>query len=213
MHRRNLLLSISSLAASAIPVPAPAQTRWPDRPLRVVIGYPPGSMGDNLVRAMAEDLRQRLGQALVVDNRPGAGGSLASAAVARAAPDGLTLLVGAASNFTANQFLYKDLGFDPLKAFEPVALLGDVPSVLFIHAGVAASSFAEFGQAAKASNGRFAYASPGSGTPPHLAAELINRAAGWSMLHVPYKGSPPALNAVLAGDAQLLLASASGRRY
>jgi len=205
---RTALLSLLSALLAALAAPAAAQDKWPSRPIRIVVAYPAGSTGDNVIRAMGEELRQRLGQPVVVENRAGAGGNIAASAVAKAPADGYTLLVGAANNFAANQFLYKDMGFDPVRAFEPVAALVDVPAVVFVNTSIAAGSFQEFTAAAKAAGGRMSYGSPGTGTPPHLAAELINQAAGWQLLHVPYKGSPFTLTALLANEVQLTLAGA-----
>jgi tripartite-type tricarboxylate transporter receptor subunit TctC len=185
-----------------------AQTKWPDRPIKVVVAYPAGSTGDNIMRAMSDDLRVRLGQPVIIENKVGAGGNIAALQVAKATPDGYTLLVGAANNFAANQFLYKDMGFDPVKAFEPIAALADVPAVLFVNSGLGVDSFSAFTDAAKKASGKMNYGSPGTGTPPHLAAELINRAAGWNLVHIPYKGSPFTVTALLGNEIQLMLAAA-----
>ncbi|WP_342131204.1 Bug family tripartite tricarboxylate transporter substrate binding protein [Hydrogenophaga sp. OTU3427] len=196
------------MALSACMAPAAALAQWPDKPIKIVVAYPAGSTGDNVLRLMSDGLRARLGQPVVIENRSGAGGNIAASQVTQAKPDGYTLLLGAANNFAANQFLYKDLGFDPLLAFEPVIALVDVPAVLFINAQLVAKNYEEFTAAAKASGGRMAYGSPGTGTPPHLAAELINQAAGWGLLHVPYRGSPSTVAALLANEIQLILAGA-----
>lgn len=194
------------LALMAVAAPLKALAQWPDKPIKIVVAYPAGSTGDQVLRLMAEELRSRLGQPVVIDNKSGAGGNIAAAQVAQAKPDGYTLLLGAANNFAANQFLYKDLGFDPVHAFEPVVVLVDVPAVLFVNAQHASSTFAEFTAAAKAAAGKMAYGSPGAGTPPHLAAELINQSSGWGLLHVPYRGSPSTVAALLANEVQLILA-------
>lgn len=207
MQTKHLKLIVAGLMCG-LSLLAHGQAAWPERPVKIVVAYPPGSTGDNIVRAMSDDLRTRLGQPVVVENRTGAGGNIAAAAVASAAPDGYTLLVGAANNFAANQFLYKSMGFDPVRAFEPVAALADVPAVLFINSALPATTLAEFTRHAKANPGKLSYGSPGTGTPPHLAAELINQAAGWGLVHVPYRGSPFTVTALLGNEVQLILAGA-----
>lgn len=208
MHTRRFTCRLLSAIALALPALAFAQDKLPDKPIRIVVAYPAGSTGDNVIRAMSEELRQRLGQTIVVENRVGAGGNIAGAFVAKAPPDGSTLLVGAANNFAGNQFLYKDMGFDPVQAYEPIAALVDVPAVLFVNSSLKTPTFQAFTAAAKSGNRRMSYGSPGVGTPPHLAAELINRAAGWQLLHVPYRGSPFTVTALLGNEVQLILAAA-----
>lgn len=198
------LMAACALLAAA----GPARADWPERPVKLIVAYPAGSTGDNVVRLLADDLRQRLGQPLVIENRAGAGGNIGSSAVAQAAPDGYTLLLGAANNFAVNQFLYKNMGFDPVKAFEPVIALVDVPAVLFIPASLPARTFQDFANHARAHAGQLNYGSPGTGTPPHLAAELINQAARLELRHVPYKGSPFTVTALLANEVQMILAGA-----
>ena len=203
-----LALALIAACSAAVTLSAGAQGKWPDRPIKIVVGYPAGSTGDNVVRAMSDDLRARLGQPIIVENKTGAGGNIAGAYVAKAAADGYTLFVGAANNYAANQFLYKEMGFDPVRAFEPVSALVDVPAVLFVNTSLQVGTFQEFTAAARKAKGKMSYGSPGIGTPPHLAAELINQAAGWQLLHVPYKGSPFTLAALLGNEIQLILAGA-----
>lgn len=205
---QSLALALGAAGSLTLAGAALAQAKWPDRPIKVVVAYPPGSTGDNIMRAMSEDLKARLGQPILIENKVGAGGNIAALQVAKSAPDGTNLLVGAANNFAANQFLYKDMGFDPVRVFEPVAALADVPAVLFVNSSLGVNTFAEFTATAKAARGKMSYGSPGTGTPPHLAAELINQAAGWELLHVPYKGSPFTVTALLGNEIQLILAAA-----
>ena len=186
----------------------PAWAEWPERPIRIVVPYAAGAMGDVLIRLLSEELRSRLGQPVVVENRPGAGGNIGATAVAQAAPDGYTLLVGATNNFVINQSLYRQMAFDPLKAFEPITIMADVPSVIFISGDVPAKSFSEFVAYAKENPGKLNYGSPGTGTTPHLSAELINRARGLGMTHVSYSGAPPAITALLANQVQFYLGGA-----
>lgn len=186
----------------------PAWADWPERPIRIVVPYSPGAMGDVLSRLISEELRKRLGQTVIVENRPGAGGNIGASAVAQAAPDGYTLLVGATNNFVINQFLYPRMAFDPLKAFEPITIMAEVPSVIFVNADVPAKVFAEFALYAKAHPGKVNYGSPGIGTTPHLSAELINKSHGLAMTHVGYKGSAPAITALISNEVQFYLGGA-----
>lgn len=185
-----------------------AQADWPEKPVRLVVPYVAGAMGDVVSRTISEALRAELGQAVLVENRPGAGGNIGARAVEQSQPDGYTVLVAATNNFVINQFLYKDLGFDPLKRLEPVTVLVDVPSVLFVPAALPARQFREFVAYAKANAGKVNYGSPGSGTTPHLAAEVINRSFGLGMTHVPYKGASQVITALLAGEVQFYLVGA-----
>lgn len=201
------LTAIVALGVCLAPLISFAQA-WPDRPVKIVVAYPPGSTGDNVIRLMTDFLGARLGQTVVVENRSGAAGNIAAAGVVRARPDGYTLLLGAASNYAANQFLYKDMGFDPVRDFDPVMALVDVPAVVFVNAASGANNFKEFASLAQANKGKMSYGSPGIGTPPHLAAELINQEAGLGLLHVPYRGSPFTVAALLANEVQMILAGA-----
>lgn len=186
----------------------PARAEWPERTVRFIVPYSAGSMGDTVARLLAEHLQQRLKQPFIVDNRTGAGGNIGTRAVEESAPDGYTLLLAATNNLTINQFLYKDLDFDPLKRFEAVTVLVDVPSVIFVNGKVPVRTFEEFVKYAQANRGKLNYASPGIGTTPHLSAEAINQHFNLGMTHVPYRGASLALQALLAGDVQLYLAGA-----
>lgn len=198
-----------ALAGLLVAVAAAADSsKWPERPIRVVLPFPGGGSGDVLTRLVGEELRARFGQPVVVDNRPGGGGNIGTAAVAQAAPDGHTLLMGATNNFAINQFLYKDLGFDPLQALSPITVVADVPAVIFVNAGTPARSVTQFAAWAKASRGKLNYATPGAGTTTHLSTELINRTLDMGLTHVPYKGGAPAMAALLAGDVHFYLVAA-----
>jgi tripartite-type tricarboxylate transporter receptor subunit TctC len=201
----------AALALTLIGAPAAvaqSSDTWPSRPIRIVVPYVAGAMGDMVFRRLTEGLRQELGQPMLVENRPGAAGNIGTRAVEQAPPDGYTILMAPTNNFTINQFLYKDLGFDPLQRLEPVTVLVDVPSVIFIPAGVPATSFAEFVSWARANPGKVNYGSPGSGTTPHLSAEAINRAFSMGMVHVPYKGAAQAITALMAGEVHFYLVGA-----
>lgn len=195
--------ALLSLALSAGPAWA-----WPDHPVKLVVPYVPGAMGDTVGRLLADDLKSRLGQAVIVENRPGAGGNIGAGQVAQSAGEGHTFLVAATNNLVINQFVYDDLRFDPLKAFEPVSILVDVPAVIFLNAKVPATTFQEFVAYGQANKGKLNYGSPGSGTTTHLLAEVLNRRYGLGMTHVSYKGSAQALTALLANDVQLFIVGA-----
>jgi len=194
------------LLACFFPLAAAAQ--WPGKPVHIVVPYVAGAMGDVVSRLLAEELRPKLGQPVIVDNRPGAGGNIGAAAVAQAEPDGYTVLVGATNNFVINQYLYRGMGFDPLQALAPVTILVDVPSVIFINAQLPAKTFAEFAQYARANKGKVNYGSPGAGTTPHLSAALINQTRGLGMAHIPYKGASQAVTALLANQVQFYMGGA-----
>lgn len=185
-----------------------AVAQWPDRPLRVIVPYVSGAMGDTVSRLLAEELRTNLGQPVIIDNRPGAGGNIGTAAVAQAAPDGYTLVVGATNNFVINQYLYSGMGFDPLEALVPVTIIVDVPSVIFLNAQIPARDFKAFVEYARANRGKLNYGSPGAGTTPHLSAALINKTRDLGMTHVPYKGASQVVAALLANDVQFYMGGA-----
>ena len=203
--RRHMLgLAAATLGVSALP----ARAQWPDRAIKLVVPFNAGAMGDNLARLIIDELQTRLGQPVIVENKGGAGGNIGAAAVARSAPDGHTFLVAATNVLVINQYLYKDMGFDPLKAFDPVTFLVDVPSVVFSTAKIPPTTFRELVAYAKANPGQLNYGSPGAGTTPHLAAELINRTHGLQMTHVPFKGAGPAITSLLAGQTHMYLGGA-----
>jgi tripartite-type tricarboxylate transporter receptor subunit TctC len=199
------LLALAAIGALA---PLAARAQWPEKPVRIVIPYVGGAMGDVVTRLLSEGLRQQLGQPVIVENKPGAGGNIGTRSVVDAAPDGYTVVVGATNNFAINQFLYKDMGFDPLTGLEPVTILVDVPSVIFINAQTPATTFAEFVGHARANKGKLNYGSPGGGTTPHLSGAVISKTRDLGMTHIPYKGAAPAMAALLANDVQMYLVGA-----
>lgn len=193
---------------SGLLIPFTAAAQYPDKPVRVIVPYAAGAMGDMVIRVLAEEMRPTLGQPVIVEVRPGAGGNIGTAAVVQAPPDGYTVLVAPTNNFLINQHLYRNLGFDPLEALVPVTLLVDVPSVVFTSAQIPAKTFAEFAQYARANKGKLNYGSPGAGTTPHMTAELINRSRGLGLAHIPYKGAAPAITALLGNEVHMYLAGA-----
>ena len=196
-----------ALTLAALPALAQAQSAWaPDRPLRILVPFPAGGTADILARTVAERLSQRLGQPVVVENRPGAGGNIAAEAAARATPDGLTMLLGGTGVLSINAALYQRLPFDPVTAFAPVGVLADYANVLLVNPGK--RDFADLRAliaAARAEPGRISYASNGPGSVTHLTAEMMRSAAGGiELLHVPYRGSAPGLAALLAGEVTMM---------
>jgi tripartite-type tricarboxylate transporter receptor subunit TctC len=187
----------------------PAAHAFPDKPIRFVVGFTPGGPSDILARALGEKLGAQLGQPVVVENRPGAGGNIAAEAVARSAPDGHTWLLGNNSILATNQALYRRLSYDPASDFAPVALVAIQPNILVVHPGVPAHTVAELVAYARSNPGKLNYASSGSGAAAHLAAELFKAMTAIDMVHVPYKGAQPALTDVLAGQDQVMFATSA----
>jgi len=198
---RRTLLKGAGMAAGALAGahrPAFAQA-YPSKPVRIVVPYPPGGPTDIVARLAGHKLEERFKQPFVVDNKPGAGGNLGAETVARAAPDGYSLVVGTTAH-AINPSIFKQMSYDLLRDLTPVALLTRVPLVLVVHPSVPARTVAEFIAHARKSDGALAYASSGNGQSTHLAAELFKSMTGVKMTHVPYKGSAPALVDVAGGQ-------------
>ena len=195
------------LAAGAAALPAVSRFAWaqsyPTRPVRLVVGFPPGGPTDIVARLMGQWLLERLGQPLVIENRPGAGGNIATQAVINAPADGYTLLMASHAN-AINATLYSNLSFNFIRDVTPVAGLVQVPNVLEVNPAVPANTVAEFIAYAKSNPGKLSYASAGNGTSAHLAAELFKTMTGVELLHVPYRGSGPALVDMLSGQVQVM---------
>ncbi|MBK1661064.1 Bug family tripartite tricarboxylate transporter substrate binding protein [Paracraurococcus ruber] len=197
-----------ALGVAALPATpsrrAAAEAAYPSRPVRLVIGFPPGGPMDIMARLAGQVLSTRLGQPFVVESRPGAGSNIGTELVVRAAPDGHTLLVFGPVN-TINETLYETLSFTFSRDIEPVAGLARVPFVLIVHPGLPVRSVPELVAHARANPGRIGIASAGNGTPQHVAAELFKRMAGVEMIHVPYRGSGPALTDLVGGQVQVMI--------
>ncbi|MSQ54011.1 MAG: tripartite tricarboxylate transporter substrate binding protein [Betaproteobacteria bacterium] len=204
--RMNPLRAILLLVALAACGSALAQA-WPSRPIRIIIGFPPGSGGETQVRLVGQKLTEAWGQPIVVDSRPGASGNIATELLVKSAADGYTLQYFPAA-LAINPSLYPQVPYDLKKDFSPIALLGTFPLVLVVHPGVTAKSVAELIALAKARSGAINYASIGSASPPHLAGELFNQLAGVNLIHVPYKGSAPAQTDLIGGQVQLMFDTA-----
>lgn len=206
LARRRLAAAGAAALAAASARPARAQPTWPAaRPIRLVVGFPPGGSGDFIARTLAEPLGRGLGQTVIVDNRPGAGSNIASENVARSEPDGHSLLLGGNFSHAVNPALYRRVPFDPVADFTPITRLTDLPTVVAVPPEAGVASLSELVERARAEPGRWSYATPGNGTPSHLAGAVLARAAGLELTHVPFRGGAPSLQAVLAGDVRVLI--------
>lgn len=196
-----LVTALLALAAGG------ALAQYPDKTVRLVLPYPAGGAGDVLIRTVQPGLEKRLGQPVIIDYRTGAGGIIGTREVVNAAPDGYTLLFAPTNNFVINQFLYTKMGFDPLQALAPITLLADTPYLIYINNNVPAATLGEFATYARANAGKLNYGSPGSATVPHLSAHMLSDWMGANMVHVPYKGAGPGVQALLANDVQMFVIS------
>ena len=201
--RRGFLRAAASAAAfPAIQRAAFAQA-WPSRPIRIVVGFPAGGTPDTLARLVGQRLQERLGQPVIVDDRPGASSNVATEAVVRAAPDGYTLLSVGSPN-AINATVYENLNYNFLRDIVPVAGTAQLPDVIVVNPDLPAKTVPEFIAYAKGNPGKLAMASAGNGTSGHVAGELFKMMAGVDLLHVPYRGGPPAVTDLLAGRVQVL---------
>jgi tripartite-type tricarboxylate transporter receptor subunit TctC len=196
-----LMLSGASLASAL------AQAAYPSKPVRIIVPSTPAGVLDNVARTLALRLPDQLGQPVVIENKGGAGGNIGAEAAARAPADGYTLFIGFNATHGANQALFGKLNYDPVADFAPISLLAAVPNIVSVHPSVPVNSLAELVALAKARPGKLSYASSGNGTSTHLAAEMFKAAAGIDIVHVPYKGSAPAVADVIAGQVPVLVDS------
>ena len=184
--------------------PAAGAEPYPVKPIRLVVPFPPGGSLDVVARAIGQKLAEAWGQPVLIENRPGAGGNIGADVVAKSAADGYTILEGALSTHAVNVSLYSNLPYDPIKDFASITLVAVTPNVLVVNPSLQVKSVAELIAYAKANPGKLSFGSGSNGSAGHLAGELFKREAGVDMLHVPYKGGAPALQALLAGDTQLM---------
>jgi tripartite-type tricarboxylate transporter receptor subunit TctC len=203
IRRRAFLAAALALFAGG----ASAQA-WPSKPIRIVVPFTPGGSTDILGRAIGQKLAESLGQQVIVENRPGAGGSIGAEAVARAAPDGYTLLMGHIGTLAVNPTLYPKLGYDPVKSFVPVAWVARVTNVLVVNPSVPAANVQELVKLARAQPGRLRYASGGNGSAAHLAVEYFKLQTQTDIVHVPYKGTGPAVTDLLGGQVEMMMSGA-----
>ncbi len=207
MNRRILAClrhAAAALVAGTIATSAAAQA-WPDRPIKFLVSAPAGSSLDALARVIGDRLKDRLGQPVIVENKPAAGGTVATAEVAKAAPDGYTMLLGFNGPLAFGPLLSK-LPYDVAKDLAPVIITSSQPNVLAVYAGLPAKSVQEFVAWAKANPGKLSYASVGNGSSSHLNMELLKSVAGFEAVHVPFNGSPPAVTATIQGETQAMFA-------
>ncbi|WP_421989257.1 Bug family tripartite tricarboxylate transporter substrate binding protein [Roseococcus sp.] len=197
-------------AACALVLPFQASAQYPDRPLRLVVPYPPGATNDLLGRAFAEQLSREFGQPVIVENRGGAGTAIGAQAVATARPDGHTMLLGTGTTFVLNPSLQRNLPYDPVRDFTMVSIMAEVPVVFVVNTQFPARSLAELVGYARSHPGRVNFSSSGIATSLHLAGEMFAKAAGIQLVHVPYPGSAAAMLSVIGGDVQMMSEVISG---
>ena len=212
--RRAVVVFIAGIALAATCGSTLGQARdqaqaWPQRPVRLIVPYPPGGGNDTLARLFGQKLTEAWGQQVVVDNRPGAGTIIGTQLAARAAPDGYTLLLSSIATHAVAPHLYRKPGYDPVKDFAPVTLLAVAPTVLCVNPSVAARSVQELIALAKAKPGELKFASGGNGTPPHMAGEIFASMVRIKLLHVPYKGGGPAIAGLIGGETTMMFDTAA----
>ena len=204
MHKALLGLGMLMVAASATAQP------WPSKPIRYVVPFAAGGTTDVLARMLQPELQKALGVAIVVDNKPGAGGNIGADIVAKAAPDGYTIGGGTVSSHAINVSLYgAQMPYDPVRDFAPIALIATIPNVLVVHPSVPATSVKELIAYLKANPGKASFASAGNGTSQQISGEMFKSMAGVDMQHIPYKGSAPGITAALAGEVQMMFDNAT----
>ncbi|MFI8614052.1 MULTISPECIES: Bug family tripartite tricarboxylate transporter substrate binding protein [unclassified Acidovorax] len=204
MNRRTAAGVALALLGAAAVLPAAAQGAFPDKPIKLVVPFPPGGTSDISGRVLADALSKELGQPVIVENKAGAGGSVGARFVAEAKADGYTLLLGTTSTNGTNSAVYKNLSFDALKSFTPITRILSVPGVLAINKSFPAKNYAEFAKLVGQSPGKFSYASSGNGGATHMAMEYYKSLSGLRVVHVPYRGTGPALNDVIGGQVEMI---------
>jgi tripartite-type tricarboxylate transporter receptor subunit TctC len=195
---------LAGLATSLCPVSAMAQDKWPSKPITYIVPFPPGGTTDILARLVAQKLGPALGTTIVIENKPGAGGNIGSDFVAKAAPDGYTILGGTISSHSINASLYPNLPYDPLKSFAQITLIGTNANVLIVGANSPIKSVQDIISISRSKPGSLSFASAGNGTSQHLSAELFKTIAKIDMVHIPYKGSAPAIQDVMGSQVPLM---------
>ena len=204
ISKRSMLgLAAGAAMAATLALPAAAQDKFPDRPIMFQVPFPPGGPTDAMARILATELTKELGQSVVVENRAGAGGNIGAEYLARAKPDGYTIMFGTSGPLAINHSLYKALKYDPRTSFEPVIYVGYLPNILVVRPNLGVNNVQELIAKDKASPGKLNFASSGNGASSHLAGVLFNGMAGTTLVHVPYKGTGPALTDLLAGQVDM----------
>ena len=204
--RRSLLAAFSAVALAGAGL-AFAQAEYPKQPIHMVVGFTPGGISDVLARALAAKLSTQIGQAVIVENKPGAGTTIAGEYVAKAAPDGYTIWLQDVTTHAINASLYAKLPYDSLRDFSPIALVASTPLMLVVHPSSPAKSVRELVALAKAQPGKMSYGSSGNGTIIHLASEMLKTREGMQAVHIPYKGSGPATQAILANEVSFVFST------
>ena len=205
MKRRSLAIALA-LASLAFAGGAPAQQAWPEKPVRIVVPFPPGGSADVLARLIGQRLGSAFGQSFVVENRAGAGGNVGTEAVVRSAPDGYTLGLSTSGPLVNNRFLYKSMSFDGTKDLVPIILVAEIPILFSANPAVPAKNLKEFVELGRAKPGQLNVGSPGNGTIGHLTLELLKSTAKVDLVHVPFKGDTPAMTEAMAGNVQAIAA-------
>jgi tripartite-type tricarboxylate transporter receptor subunit TctC len=208
IKRRDICFFGLLMLAALSPVCAQAENAYPSRPVHLIVGFPPGAAADITARSLASGMGQILGQQIVIENKPGAGSSIAADYCAHAANDGYTLFLGSSANLS-NAIISPHPSFDMIKDFAPIALVASVPVVLVVNPSINVHSVAELIALAKSKPGTVLYASVGIGTAPHLAAELLSQRTGVKLVHIPYQGSPQAIADLIAGRTTMMFSPAS----
>ena len=203
MSRRKFIAAGLALGASTLAGTRAFAQAYPSKPVRFMVGYPPGGLPDTTARVIANRLSETMGQQFLIENRPGAGGSIACEAVAKAPPDGYTLLIADLGQSAINLALYPKLGYDTLRDFAPISLVGTSPFFLAVNGSTGISTWQELVAAAKAKPGQITYGSSGNGSPSHLATEILKSITKLDLTHIPYKGSGQTIPALIAGQVQL----------
>ena len=206
LGRRDLFRAAAGVLAFAITPSLRAQS-WPAKPIRMVLTAPPGSSIDLLGRLVADQLRERLGQPVVAENRPQAGGTVGTDAIAKAPPDGYTIGLSFTGPLATAPFLYSKLAYDPARDLAPIVLVGTAPNILAVNSSLPVRSFRELIDTIRARPGQLNYASVGNGSASHLAMELLKSMGGLYVVHIPYNGAPPAVQATAAGDVQMIMSN------
>jgi tripartite-type tricarboxylate transporter receptor subunit TctC len=208
INKRQAGLALATLVLSLSAVGTALAQSYPDKPIRLVVPYPPGASTDAVGRIVGQKLSANIGQTVIVDNRAGASGNIGTEFVSRSAPDGYTFVMGTDATHASNSFLTANPTFDPIKDFTPLAIVAMNPIALVVHPSVPAKDLNELVAWIKANPGKGGFGSSGTGSPHHLAGELLKARTGAPLMHVPYRGGGPALNDLMGGQISLLFASA-----
>ena len=207
--RRWTALALAALTATTLPVATALAQSWPTKPIKLIVPYPPGGGNDNLARIFATKLGERLGQPVVVENKPGAGTLIGSEAAAKSPGDGYTLFLSSIVTHALAPALYAKIPYDPIKDFVPITVLAVAPTVLVVNKDLPATTVPDLTALAKANPGKYTFASGGNGTTPHVSGEIYKSMTGTDLLHVPYKGGGPALTDLMGGQVNMMFDTAA----